>query len=158
MFAALRAIGRILSKASQAARRSAQRGARARSDRGKYRAYSRAGRLTSAEIAELIEEAASLLEEAEAIILAAYVEALTTMGSMVANAGQASVYQSDIIPGFEEAFGQSDPQDGWPDVDVGQYMAFVGEIVEAGNQIMEAAYQDAAQLILDAESILDSLG
>jgi hypothetical protein len=50
--------------------------------------------------------------------------------------------------------------DDWPDVDIGEYMYFMGEIVEAGNAIMAEAFDEAASLkgeADDAEADLDSL-
>lgn len=149
MFLLARSIGRLFSRARTAARQSAQRGNRARAARG--RGSARAAAASN----ELIEEAISLLEEAEDIILDAYIEAITTMISMVGNAGQASVMESRVIPAFEVAFGSSDPETGWEDVDIGEYMAFMGEIVSEGNSIMEQAYNDAAGLIVEATSLLE---
>jgi hypothetical protein len=45
-------------------------------------------------------------------------------------------------------------------VDIGEYMVFMGEIVETGNQIMSEACDDAAGLVDqadDAEADLDQL-
>ena len=130
------------------ARQSAQRANRARLARGRGSARA------AAAAEELIEEAISMLEEAEDIILDAYIEAIDTMVSMVGNAGQASVMESRVIPAFEIAFSTSDPETGWNEVDIGEYMTFMGEIVGEGNAIMEAAYDDASGLIADAEGIL----
>lgn len=103
---------------------------------------------------ELIEEAQSFIEEAEEIILAAFNEAIDTMASMTVNEGQGAVFLEYVFPAFAEALETSEPEDGWPSVDIGEYMTFMGIIVEAGNQIMESAYNDAAPLIDDAMSIL----
>lgn len=66
--------------------------------------------------------------------------AFITMESMVANNGQQAVYERYIVPAFYESFQSSTTFDGWEEVDIGEYMAFVGIIVGEGNQIMTDAY------------------
>lgn len=90
------------------------------------------------------------VENANEIIQAGLEEALSTMQSMTANEGQQTVFESTIAPEFEAASGAS-PEEGWPGVDVGAYMDFVGEIVEAGNQIMEAYYGYAMEVLMQQE-------
>ena len=141
----------FLSRARATARASSSRAARGRSARG--RGLIRGGAAAEA-LEELIEEAIELAEEAEEIIMNAYYEALTRMASMVGNPGQASVFEDYVVPAFEEAFTESDPENGWEDVDIGEYMVFMGEIVGEGNDIMSDAYDDAASLLEDAEDIL----
>jgi hypothetical protein len=148
MLRALRAFARFVSAARAAARAAGKRGNAARLAKG------RGSKRAAAAADELIEEAISLLEESEEIILAAYIEAIAKMISMVANPGQASVMQSEVIPGFEESYETSDPETGWEDVDIGEYMTFMGEIVSEGNSIMSAAYGEASSLILEASDIL----
>ena len=77
-------------------------------------------------------------------------EALSVMESMVSNEGQASVFESYVAPEFESAAGGS-PTQGWQQVDIGEYMDFMGEIVEAGNQIMEATYEYAVEVLMQEE-------
>lgn len=77
-------------------------------------------------------------------------EALGTMESMIGNAGQDSVFQSYVAPEFEAA-ASTPPTEGWPSVDIGEYMDFMGEIVEAGNQIMEATYEYAMEVLMQEE-------
>jgi len=77
-------------------------------------------------------------------------EALGTMESMVANEGQASVFESYVAPEFESA-ASTPPTEGWPSVDIGAYMDFMGEIVEAGNQIMEFTYNYAMEVLMQME-------
>ena len=83
--------------------------------------------------------------EAQNIINESFQEALAIMEDMCANEGQTTVYNSYVVPAFQEAKGPID--DGWQDVDIGDYMDFMGEIVDEGNSIMADAY-DAAQEIL----------
>lgn len=90
------------------------------------------------------------VENANEIIQAGLEEALSTMESMIANEGQQSVFDSTIAPEFEAASSAS-PQDGWPGVDAGPYSDFVGEICEAGNQIMEAYYDYAMEVLMQQE-------
>jgi hypothetical protein len=44
-------------------------------------------------------------------------------------------------------------EEGWDDVDIGEYMSFMGEIVAEGNAIMEAAYQEAQSIAAEIEDI-----
>lgn len=77
-------------------------------------------------------------------------EALGTMESMVANEGQAAIFESYVAPEFESA-ATAPPTEGWQSVDIGEYMDFMGEIVEAGNQIMEATYDYAVEVLMQQE-------
>jgi hypothetical protein len=87
---------------------------------------------------------------ANAVIEEGLVDALATMESMVANEGQSSVYENYVQPAFVDTAQSTQAGDGWPSVDIGEYMDFMGEIVEAGNQIMEEAYAYAAEIDNDA--------
>ena len=80
-------------------------------------------------------------EIAQDIITGGLDEALSIMGSMVANEGQASIFESTIAPEFESNTEQAlDSEDyEWEDVDAGDYMDFMGQIVEEGNGIMASA-------------------
>lgn len=77
-------------------------------------------------------------------------EALSVMESMIGNEGQAAVFESYVAPEFESAAGGS-PTEGWQAIDIGEYMDFMGEIVEAGNQIMEATYDYAVEVLMQEE-------
>lgn len=80
----------------------------------------------------------------EGIIGEALDDAISEMEGMCANEGQASAL-INILPDFEDAAGAS-IDEGWQDVDAGPYIDFMGEIVEAGNQIMSHAYAVAQEL------------
>jgi hypothetical protein len=111
-------------------------------------------------ISELAEEIGELYEEAGQIVEAAFYEAMDTMYGMCANAGQDSVFFSYVMPDFASAMESTEIGDDWPDVDIGEYMAFMGEIVEAGNAIMSEAFEEAGSLkgeADDAEADLESL-
>ena len=71
------------------------------------------------------------------------------MEGMCVNEGQLSVFESALAPEFESA-AQSSPLDGWPGADPG-YSDFMGEITETGNQIMEAAYAYAQDILAQQE-------
>lgn len=89
--------------------------------------------------------------DAKEIIAEGLQEALDTMELMIVNEGQTSVFQSTLAPAFESA-AQASPEDGWDDVSADPYSDFMGEICEAGNQIMEAAYEYAQEVLADEES------
>lgn len=78
-------------------------------------------------------------------------EALGEMEGMCANEGQLTIFEGYLAPEFEAAAGNS-PMEGWPGVDAGEYSDFMGEIAEAGNQIMEAAYDYAQEILAQTES------
>lgn len=73
------------------------------------------------------------------IIATALQEAISTMQSMIVNEGQASVLEGTFIPEFRSN-AQASPEQGWQPVNCYPYCDFMGETVEAGNQIMERAY------------------
>jgi hypothetical protein len=111
-------------------------------------------------LSELAEEIGELYEEASQIVEAAFYEAMDTMYGMCGNAGQESVFFNHVMPAFADAMDSTEIGDDWPDVDIGEYMYFMGEIVEAGNAIMSEAFSEAASLkgeADDAEADLDSL-
>lgn len=89
---------------------------------------------------------------AEQIIQDALESAIDIMLGMCSNEGQASVMNNYIIPDFRSN-AEADPYEGWSYVNAGDYMTFVGEIVEAGNAIMDSAYQ-IAKKILQASSVI----
>lgn len=96
--------------------------------------------------AEILEEIAELRQQAADIIESAYYEAMDTMFGMTVNPGQETVFFNYIIPDFADALVDSSPEDDWPDVDIGEYMSFMGEIVNEGNQIMSQAFTLAQEL------------
>ena len=82
-------------------------------------------------------------------------DALITMENMVGNPGQQSVFNDYVEPQFIEN-AQAPIGDGWTDVDIGEYMDFMGEIVGEGNQIMTTAYQLAQEVLSELEEALES--
>lgn len=93
------------------------------------------------------------ISEARDIVNEAFQKALSTMESMCGNPGQTSVYNNYIIPAFTKAKGPI--EDGWENVDIGEYMDFMGEIVEEGNNIMSEAYDEAQQILSELEEQLE---
>lgn len=85
-------------------------------------------------------------QQAREIIREALNEALDTMKSMIGNEGQQSVYDNYVVPEFNEN-AQGDIEAGWQEVDIGEYMEFMGEIVAEGNNIMQYAYEYAAAVL-----------
>lgn len=98
-------------------------------------------------------DAARDIEEAREIIQQGLSDALSTMEGMVGNEGQESVYQNYVEPAFQDAVGPI--KEGWPGVDIGEYMDFMGEIVEEGNGIMEEAYDEAQEILSEIEEALE---
>lgn len=84
-------------------------------------------------------------ETPKAIIQSGLAEALSTMETMCGNAGQTSVFNNHVKPNFREN-AQADVDAGWTDVDIGEYMDFMGEIVAEGNSIMQATYEYAQEV------------
>ena len=83
----------------------------------------------------------------QGIVSEALQEVIELMPSMCANEGQTSVIENTIIPLFIEQTGASASDDyEWEDVDGGEYMDFVGEIVAEGNTIMEDAFAQAKEM------------
>lgn len=81
----------------------------------------------------------------EEIITNALQEAIYVMESMPGNAGQEAVLQDYVIPEFKaNVTGYIDA--GWNYVDAGPYNDFMSIICDAGNHIMDAAYQYAQSL------------
>jgi hypothetical protein len=95
------------------------------------------------------------ISEARALIREGLEEALSLMEGMVGNAGQQTVFNDYVEPQFREN-AQADIEDGWTDVDIGEYMDFMGEIVEEGNQIMADAYELAQEILSELEEALES--
>ena len=95
------------------------------------------------------------ISEAREITAEALQEALDTMEGMCGNEGQLSVFNRYVRPAFIEAKQGSKIRDGWPGVDIGEYMDFMGEIVEEGNAIMEAAYEEAEEILSELEEAIE---
>lgn len=89
------------------------------------------------------------ITEARELVNQALEEALGTMEGMCGNEGQVSVYNDYVVPAFIDAKGPI--EDGWNEVDIGEYMDFMGEIVEEGNGIMSDAYEEAQEILSELE-------
>jgi hypothetical protein len=96
------------------------------------------------------------ISEARELVREAYNDALDTMESMVGNEGQQVVFNDYVVPAFREARGPV--KDGWIEVDIGEYMDFMGEIVEEGNSIMLEAYEEAQEMLSELEEFADEFG
>lgn len=90
------------------------------------------------------------IAEAKNVIRQGLQESLSVMENMVGNAGQQSVFNNYVVPQFTEN-AQAPIDDGWEDVDIGEYMDFMGEIVGEGNQIMAEAYALAQEILSEYE-------
>lgn len=90
------------------------------------------------------------ISEARAVVREGLQQALSVMEGMVGNAGQQSVFNNYVQPQFTQN-AQASIDDGWQDVDIGEYMDFMGEIVGEGNQIMYEAYQIAQEILSELE-------
>lgn len=155
-----RAIGRSVARAviSRSVSRMATGGLQRRSpfSRSEVRSRSRSA-LTSATrgfygaLDDLAEEIGELYEEAGQIVEAAFYKAMDTMHEMCGNAGQDTVFFDYVIPGFAEEMDNTEIGENWNDVDIGEYMYFMGEIVEAGNAIMAEAFEEAEGLKDEAD-------
>lgn len=155
-----RAIGRSVARAviSRSVSRMATRGISRRSPtsrsemrntaRGALRAATR-GFYGAAD--DLAEEIGELYEEASQIVEAAFYEAMDTMYEMCGNPGQETVFFDYVVPGFADEMDNTEIGEQWNDVDIGEYMAFMGEIVEAGNAIMAEAFEEAEGLKDEAD-------
>jgi hypothetical protein len=97
------------------------------------------------------------IAEARGVVKEGLSDALSTMEGMVGNAGQDAVFNDYVVPAFQEN-AQADIDDGWTDVDIGEYMDFMGEIVEEGNAIMADAYEIAQEILSEAEEAAEGAG
>lgn len=90
------------------------------------------------------------------IVSDAFAEAVETMTEMIVNEGQRTIFADYIFPEFQAVFEatRQDPCEGWDDVDAGDYADFMGEICEAGNSIMQDAYEYACDIREIAEAFL----
>lgn len=95
------------------------------------------------------------ISEARAVIKEGLAEALFVMDSMVGNPGQQTVFNNYVEPEFR-INAQSDINDGWEDVDIGEYMDFMGEIVNEGNVIMYDAYEIAQAILSELEEAIEA--
>lgn len=93
------------------------------------------------------------ISEAKAVVDEGFAEAISTMQGMTGNAGQDSVLNSYVIPAFEANKGPID--NGWTDVDIGEYMDFMGDIVNEGNEIMADAYEEAQEILSELEEMAE---
>lgn len=93
------------------------------------------------------------VEEARSVVREGLAEALDTMAGMCGNPGQDTVFNDYVAPAFQEAVGPVN--DGWNDVDIGEYMDFMGEIVDEGNSIMADAYDEAQAILSEIEEALE---
>lgn len=84
---------------------------------------------------------------ANVVINQGLVDALQTMQNMVGNAGQQTIYNNYVVDEFTNTRQSINAGDEWPGVEIGQYMDFMGEIVEEGNTIMEDACLQAADIM-----------
>jgi len=96
-------------------------------------------------------------ESPKSIIRSGLEDALGTMEGMIGNAGQDTVYQDYVIEAFQEN-SQADVEEGWQDVDIGEYMDFMGEIVAEGNAIMQDAYDQAEEQAAEINAIEEATG
>jgi hypothetical protein len=106
------------------------------------------GQLTQEIANQLIEE--EVRQIVTEIISNGMMEALDTMGGLISNEGQLSVFETAVLPGFSESLEKSDIKVGWNAV-VTEYDEFVGGIVEEGNQIMTDAYEEALEILQEIE-------
>ncbi len=98
-------------------------------------------------------DAAADIDEARQVVSEGLSDALSTMEGMVGNEGQASIFENYVEPAFRDAVGPIN--DGWPGVDIGEYMDFMGDIVNEGNSIMEDAYGEAQEILSEIEEALE---
>lgn len=89
-------------------------------------------------------------ENPREIIRAGLYDALDTMDSMIVNEGQRTVFDQYLKDEFQNN-ASANIDDGWEDVDAGDYIDFMGEIVEEGNYIMQDAFNYAEEVASEAE-------
>jgi hypothetical protein len=94
--------------------------------------------------------------EATEIVNEGFSDAISTMEGMIGNAGQQSVFDSYVLDAF--ASNKSPIKEGWTDVDIGEYMDFMGEIVDEGNSIMGDAYSEAQDILSELEEEAEAFG
>ena len=91
-------------------------------------------------------------ESPQEIIHSGLEDALDTMEGMLGNAGQETVYQDYVIAAFHEATA-TPVEEGWEDVELDDYMDFMGEIIAEGNMIMADAYDYAQEVQAEQNDI-----
>lgn len=96
------------------------------------------------------------LAEVQEIINSAFEDALSTMESMVGNEGQQSIFDTYVVEAFRD--NKTSIKEGWTDVDIGDYMDFMGDIVGEGNDIMAEAYAEAEELLNEIEEQAEAFG
>lgn len=95
-------------------------------------------------------------ESPKEIIRSGLEDALSTMEGMLGNTGQETIYADYVVQAFMEN-AQSDVESGWEDVELDDYMDFMGEIIAEGNAIMQDAY-DYAQEMQATEDLISEAG
>lgn len=96
------------------------------------------------------------ISEAREVVREGLQNALSTMEGMVGNTGQETVYNDYVQPAFISNAGPI--QEGWNEVDIGEYMDFMGDIVGEGNDIMSEAYDLAQEILSELEEALEGAG
>ena len=94
--------------------------------------------------------------EARELVDEGFEDAISTMEGMIGNEGQQSVFDSYVVDAF--ASNKSPIKEGWTDVDIGDYMDFMGDIVDEGNSIMSDAYSEAQDIISELEEEAEAFG
>lgn len=89
------------------------------------------------------------------IVREAYRESEELMVEMCANEGQLTVIENDGIPALKDATDQAlENEYEWEDIDLGDYMEFVGEIIAEVNMIMADACEQAQELQEEIEEAI----
>jgi hypothetical protein len=96
------------------------------------------------------------LAEVQEIISSGFDNALSTMESMVGNEGQQSIFDTVVVEAFRE--NKTPVKEGWTDVDIGDYMDFMGDLVKEGNDIMAEAYALAEEILSEIEEQAEAFG
>ena len=96
------------------------------------------------------------LAEVQEIINSAFDDALSTMESMVGNEGQQSIFDAYVVEAFRD--NKTSVKEGWTDVDIGDYMDFMGDLVGEGNDIMAEGYAQAQELLSEIEEQAEAFG
>lgn len=97
------------------------------------------------------------IAEARNVVKEGLSNALSTMEGMIGNPGQQTVYNDYVEPEFRKN-AQADIRDGWTDVDIGEYIDFMGDIVNEGNNIMSDAYSEAEEILSEIEEAAEGAG
>jgi hypothetical protein len=89
-----------------------------------------------------------LKTQAKEIIKEGLDDALNQMQNMVANEGMQTIFDTQVVPEFTNN-AKANPEDGWTDVVLSDYMDFMGNLINEGNSIMSQAYDEAYIIVLD---------